>query len=232
MSKNIITANQSEKWKLLYKVAGNASIAMLIIMVIQIIIYVVWPPPETSIEFFNLFQSNWFLGLLSLDLLYIFNNAILVLIYLALYFSLREVNETAMLIGLVLGLVGITAYFASNMSFEILNLSNQYALSTSESYQISLLTAGDALLAIYRGTAFNVYYVLNAVTLLIFSLVMYRSKNFSKTPAIIGLISGVLMSIPSTAGTIGLIFSLASLIPWAFFLVLISRKFFRFSKKE
>jgi len=232
MSKNNITANQSEKWKLLYKVAGIASIAMLIIMVIQIIIYVVWPPPETSIEFFNLFQSNWFLGLLSLDLLYIFNNAILVLIYLALYFSLREVNETAMLIGLVLGLVGITAYFASNMSFEMLNLSNLYPLSTSESYQTSLLAAGGALLAIYRGTAFNVYYVLNAVTLLIFSLVMYRSKNFSKTPAIIGLISGVLMSIPSTAGTIGLIFSLASLIPWALFLVLISRKFFKFSKKE
>jgi hypothetical protein len=93
-----------------------------------------------------------------------------------------------------------------------------------------LLGAGAALLAVYKGTAFNVYYVLNAITLLIFAIVMLRSDIFSKTTAIIGIISGVLMSIPSTAGAIGLVFSLGSLIPWAIFLVLISRKFFKLSQ--
>jgi hypothetical protein len=230
MSKNNSTEPQSENWKSLYKVAGIASISMLVSMVIQIIIYILWPPPETAIDFFHLFQSNWLLGLLSLDLLYILNNAILIMIYLALYFSLREVNGTAMLIGLVLGLVGISAYFASNMSFEMLSLSNQYATISSEYYQTALLGAGAALLAVYKGTAFNVYYVLNAITLLIFAIIMLRSNIFSKATAIIGIISGVLMSIPSTAGVIGLVFSLGSLIPWAIFLVLISRKFFKFSQ--
>jgi hypothetical protein len=209
--------------------AGIASISMLVIMVVQIIIYILWPPPETAIDYFHLFQSNWLLGLLSLDLLYILNNAILIIIYLALYFSLREVNGTIILIGLVLGLVGISAYFASNMSFEMLSLSNQYANISSENNQTSLLGAGAALLAVYKGTAFNVYYVLNAITLLIFAFVMLRSNIFSKATAIIGIISGVLMSIPSTAGAIGLIFSLGSLIPWAIFLVLISKKFFKLS---
>jgi hypothetical protein len=37
----------------------------------------------------------------------------------------------------------------------------------------------------------------------------------------IGLISGILMSIPSTAGMIGLVFSILSLIPWMFFLALL-----------
>ncbi|PKO05029.1 MAG: hypothetical protein CVU41_14050 [Chloroflexi bacterium HGW-Chloroflexi-3] len=225
MSNNTSTEPHSENWKSLYKVAGIASIFMLVIMVIQIIIYILWPPPETAIDFFYLFQSNWLLGLLSLDLLYILNNTILIVIYLALYFSLRKINKAVMLIGLVLGLVGIAAYFASNMSFEMLSLSNQYATASSESYQTALLGAGAALLAVYKGTAFNVYYILNAITLLIFAIVMLRSDIFNKTTAIIGIISGVLMSIPSTAGAIGLVFSLGSLIPWAIFLVLISRKF-------
>jgi len=121
MSNNNSIANHSENWKSLYKVAGIASITMLVIMVVQIIIYILWPPPETAIDFFYLFQSNWLLGLLSLDLLYILNNTILIVIYLALYFSLRKINEAVMLIGLVLGLVGISAYFASNMSFEMLS---------------------------------------------------------------------------------------------------------------
>ena len=229
MSNNNSIANHSENWKSLYKVAGIASITMLVIMVVQIIIYILWPPPETAIDIFYLFQSNWLLGLLSLDLLYILNNTILIVIYLALYFSLRKINEAVMLIGLVMGLVGITVYFASNMSFEMLALSNQFATISSEYYRTALLGAGAALLAVYKGTAFNVYYVLNAITLLIFSFVMLRSDIFSKATAIIGIISGVLMSIPSTAGAIGLVFSLGSLIPWAIFLVLISRKFFKLS---
>ena len=230
MSNNNSTEPQSENWKSLYKVAGIASISMLVIMVIQIIIYILWPPPETAIDYFHLFQSNWLLGLLSLDLLYILNNTILILIYLALYFSLRKFNGVAMLIGLVLGLTGVSAYFASNMSFEMLSLSNQYTTISSEYYQTALLGAGAALLAVYKGTAFNVYYVLNAITLLIFAIIMLRSESFGKTTAILGIISGVLMSIPSTAGAIGLVFSLGSLIPWAIFLVLISRKFFKFSQ--
>ena len=71
------------------------------------------------------------------------------------------------------------------------------------------------MLAIYKGTAFNSYYILNAVSLLVFASVMLRSKSFPRLVAVIGFVSGVLMVIPSTAGAIGLIFSLASLVPWA-----------------
>ena len=37
-----------------------------------------------------------------------------------------------MLIALVLGLIGIAAYYASNTSFEMLSLSNQYAVAITE----------------------------------------------------------------------------------------------------
>ena len=224
---NKINNNELNKWKSIFRLGGVACWGMLAIMIIQILIFIIWPPPDSVLDFFNLFSQNWLLGLLSLDFLYLLNNTILILIYLALYFSLNKVNESAMLIAMVVGFVGITLYYASNVSFEMLTLSKEYFNATAELQRNTLIGAGSGLMAIYRGTAFNVYYVLNAITLLILAIVMLKSQIFSKTTAIIGISSGVLMAIPSSAGTIGMIFSLASLVPWAIFIILISRKFFQ-----
>lgn len=219
------TESTDIRWKGLYKTGGVAAIAMLIIMVIQIMIFILWPPPTTVDGFFQLFQKNWLLGLVSVDLLYILNNTLLILIYLALYMALRRTNESAMLIALIFGLVGITTYFASNTCFEMLSLSNQYAAAANDTQRAIFLSAGEGMLNTYRGTAFDVYYVLNGITLLIIAIVMLKSTFFTRTTAIIGILAGILMAIPSTAGLPGLIFSLASLIPWAIFLILIIPKF-------
>lgn len=225
-------ANKESHWLGIFKAGGVAAIAMLAIMVVQIVIFILFPPPNSVEGFFTLFQQNRLLGLFSLDLLYILNNTLLILIYLALYFSLRRSGESAALLALVLGLAGIIAYYASNTAFEMMAISRQYASASTEAQRISLMGAAQALFAIYRGTAFNVYYVLNAASLLIFSAVMLRSSQFSRATAIIGLISGVLMIIPSTAGTIGLIFSLASLVPWAVFCFLVMRKFLKMGQNQ
>ena len=87
------------------------------------------------------------------------------------------------------------------------------------------------MLAIYGGTAFDVYYVFNAVTLLIFSVLILRNPLFTRTIAAMGLASGILMIIPSTAGSIGLMLSLVSLLPWIVFLILITPRLFRLSAK-
>lgn len=222
------TSNRSNFTKLpgLYRLGGIAALVMLGIMIIQIIVFIIWPPPDTVGGFFALFESNKLLGLLSMDLLYLVNNAILVLIYLALFAALQPAGRTAMTISLVLGLVGICAYFSSNTAFEMLSLSNQYAAATTESQKLISLAAAEGMLATYRGTAFLVYYVLNAIALLILAVVMLKSKFFSKGTAIIGIIAGILMAVPSTAGTAGMVFALASLVPWGIFLVLIARAFF------
>jgi hypothetical protein len=210
----------------MYRAGGVAALVMLGIMAIQIIVYVIWPPPTTVEGFFTLFASSKVLGLLSMDLLYLVNNTVLILIYLALFTALKPAGKTAMTISLLFGLVGICAYFASNTAFKMLSLSGQYAAATSENQKIVFMAAAESMLAVYRGTAFLVYYVLNAIALLILAAVMLRSHFFSRGTAIVGLIAGILMSVPSTAGTVGLIFALASLVPWGVFLVLIARAFF------
>ena len=226
---NQITDAKTEDsaWKSLYRVGGAAALITLVLIPIQIIIFITWPPPSTVDGYFTLFQDNWLLGLLSLDLLYMLTNVLMILIFLALYAALRRVSQSYMAIGLTLGLVGIAAYFASNTAFEMLSLSGQYAAATTDAQRAMFLGAGQVMLEIYKGTAFDVYYVLTAVALLIFSAVMLRSNIFSKVTAYVGILMGVLMLVPSTAGTIGLYLALISLVPTAIWLILIARRLFR-----
>jgi len=211
-------------WNPLYRTASMAALAVVLLIPVQLFIFIAWPPPETAEGFFDLFGKNAFLGLLSLDLIYLLNNAILILFYLGLYLSLRKTNPSAMLIALILGLVGIAVYYSSSIAFEMLSLGNQYQVAETPEIRQQLLASGQTLLAVYKGTAFDVYYVLNGATLLILSLVMLKGKVFSKSTAIWGLASGILMVVPSTAGTPGLILSIASLVPWIVFSILASRK--------
>lgn len=223
-------ANTDTPWRSLYKIGGMAALIMVALIPVQIIIFMVYPPPTTAAGFFLLFEKNWLIGLLSLDLLYIVNNILLSLIYLALYISLKRTNESFMAIALVLGLMGIAAYFPSNTAFEMLNLSSQYAAAKTDVERTIIQAAGQAMLVIYRGTTFNVYYVLNAIALLMIAAVMLRSDVFSKPTAFWGIAAGVLMVIPSTAGAIGIAFAIASLLPWSVFCVLITKRLFQLAR--
>lgn len=223
---------KNDNLKQLCKIGGIMAIVIVLIIPIQMSIFIAWPPPDNALNFFNLFQSNWLLGLLSLDLLYILSNALLIFVYLGLYAALRHVNQAYMTIALILGFVGIAAYYASSVAFEMLSISNQYAIAETTELKLQCLTSGQTMLLTYKGTAFDVYYVLNAITLLIISRVMFQDNTFSKSTAIWGLISGILMLIPTTAGTIGLTFGIASLIPWTVFSILIAKRLFKLSNKN
>ena len=154
-----------------------AAIAVVAIIPVQIAIFALRPPPADVRGFFELFEQNPLLGLLSLDLLYLLNNALMISVYLGLAACLYKANQSAIITALAVGLVGLATYYASN-----------------------------------------------AITLFIFSWVMLKDqeRTFTRTTAIWGLASAALMIIPSTAGTIGLIFSLLSLVPWVVFSILIA----------
>lgn len=208
------------------------AIIIVVLIPIQIAIFIAWPPPANVLDFFELFNKNWFLGLLSLDLLYILNNILLIFVYLGLYAALRKVNQAYMLAGLVLGLVGIASYYSSTVAFEMLSLSKQFATTVNVETKSQLVAAGMVMLEAYKGTAFDVYYVLNAITLIIISRVMFQDNTFSKSTAIWGLTSGILMILPTTAGIVGLALGIASLVPWTIFSILIAIRFFKIYKSS
>jgi hypothetical protein len=214
-------------WKSLYRVGGTAALIMAVFIPIQIIIFVAWPPPSTVIGWFTLFQNNRLLGLLDMDLLLIVDQVLVALILLALYIALRRADQSFMAIALTAGLVGIAAYFASTAAFEMLSFSDQYAAATTEAERSVFLAAGQAMLAIWQGTAFDVGYILEGVALLIIAVVMLRSTFFSKKIAYVGILLGVMSLVAPAAGTIGLLFSLGSLAPLEIWGILIARRLFQ-----
>ena len=227
------TETEDSAWKWLYKVGGVAALIMAALIPIQSFIVIAYPPPSTVIDYFTLFQNNKLLGLLDLDLLLIVNNVLLVLIYLALYSALRRANESFMAIALTFGLVGAVLHFASReATFTMLSLSDQYAAATTDAQRAMFLAAGQAMLTIYNGTAFDMSYVLSGVVLLIISVVMLRGNIFSKGTAYVGILMGVLMLVPPTVGTIGLLLSLISLVPTLIWLILIARRLFQLGRQE
>src|SRR5215207_3254879 len=91
-------------WKPLYRVGGAAALITAVLIPIHVIVFIVWPPPleGTVIDWFTLFQDNWLLGLLSMDLLLMADYVLLVPIVLALYVVLRRASEYLMAIGTAL----------------------------------------------------------------------------------------------------------------------------------
>jgi len=220
------------RWKSLYKTGGAAALTVLVFIPIQMIVFFVWPPPSTVIGWFTLFQGNALVGLLDMDLLLIVDYTLMGMVFLALWAALRRASQSFMTIALTLELMGVTTYFASTAAFEMLSLSNHYAAATTDAERSTFLAAGQAMLATWQGTAFNVSYILGAVALLIVSVVMLHSHVFSKATAYVGILAGVLMFVPPTAGTIGILFSLISLVPTMIWLILIARRLFQLGRLE
>jgi hypothetical protein len=212
----------------LYRVAHFLALAMLLLIPSQIVIFVIAPPPDTVRGFFELYQQNPFLGLLSLDFLYLFNNIIIAIIYLALFTLLYQQTPVTVLLALIFGLIGIACYYPSNPAFEMLTLSNQFVQALPEQQTI-YLAAGEAVMAGYTGTSFDVYYVLSTVCLLLFACAIIKSTKFKKSVGLWGLASGFFMIVPSSAGTLGMVFSMLSLIPWVVFVALLMLKFRKFA---
>lgn len=212
------------KFKPLFKVAWVLTLTMIILIPIDLLRFFIAPPPSTVLGLFNLLNDNPILGILSLDFLYIINNLILAVIFLTLFILLYSEKPNTSIFAITFGLLGIALYFPSNPAFEMLTLSKKYFASTHELRNI-YLGAGEALMSGFTGTAFNVYYILGGLACVLFSYAILKSPNFKKSIGVWGMIASVLMIIPSSAGLIGMIFAIASLIPWTIFIILLLSKF-------
>ena len=219
--------NEGSDKKTVYRIGAIATLLMLAMVPIQVILYLLWPHPTTIPEWFDLFQRNWFIGLVSFDLLYLISMVLMIFLFLAMFFALYEEKKALSIFALTLGLLSLTIYYSSNTSIEMLSVSRQYALAISEQEKTILLASGQTFYSIWKGTAYTVYYVLNAISLILFFLAMISNKLFRKRIAYIGLSAGILMLVPATAGIIGMTMALLSLIPWMIFCIFVVQDFNR-----
>ncbi len=186
--------NNRTQWNSIYRIGGMAAIGAVVVGVSEIAITFLPGgnvPRETVLEWFRLFQENWFMGLRNLGLLNIMLDTLAILIFFALYAAHRQSEDQPYAaLAAIIALLGIGVFYATNRAFAMLDLSRQYAAATTESQRAVIEAAGQAMLSVGKshtpGTFLGFFLVETAGVLM--SIVMLRSTVFSQATAYAGLL--------------------------------------------
>lgn len=217
---------QISRWDTLYRIGAVCAVISILVFIVQIIVFLRWPPPNDVLGLFRLLREHEFIGLLSLDLLIVVDELFAIPIFLALYVALREVDASLMLIATALVMLSVVGFVVSRPPFEMLRLSQQYGTATTDAQRASLQAAGEAMLAVYSGTSAQTAYVIGSLAMVMVGVAMLRSAAFGRVAGSIGIVSGVVglgLYIPK----VGLALSVASVFGMMAWNVLIARGLFR-----
>jgi hypothetical protein len=215
-------------WASLYKLAGASALFQVAIVVIQLIVFMIAPPPleGTALEWFNLFQENPIVGLIDFEFLMVLYVILCIPIALALFIVLRPINPSWTTIYLVLSILGVMFFIAARPAFEMLYLSRAYAAAQTDVQRSMLLAAGEAQVAAFHGTAFYINYILGSLTGLIISLVMLQTNMFSRATAYVRIASSICdfgLFLP----VFGMFISILSVLFLAIWNIMIARRLFQ-----
>jgi hypothetical protein len=179
------------RWAALCRIAAAAALVSALFIPIQIVVFLVWPPPldGTAVDWFTLLRDHRLAGLVDLDLLLVADNVLLIPILLALYVVLRRVRESIMALAAALGFVGIAMYLASTPAIQMVSLADQYAAASTGDQRTAAAAAGDAMLAMWQGTAFHSAYLLGSLAGILIGVVMLRSGVFTNTTAWLAILA-------------------------------------------
>ena len=221
-------------WRDLYKIAGIAAIVSEMVIILGFVTYFIWPyaPGTESTEniFINL-QNNTLGALISLDLFLLIGNLFSILLFLGLYFSLKQVSESYALIALAVGLIAVVFLIPARPLIELYALSKAYMAATTEAARGQYLAAGEALLVSFDGIGWFLNTLLGGLSLLISSILMLRSSIFSKATAYVGIVSNVAVCsffIP----VVGIFLLFLSVPGYAIWYFLLARKFFQLGRGD
>jgi hypothetical protein len=208
MSQQILSqvSNQEKtnsSWRSLNKLAAMAALLAVLVALADITLTFFpagaeQPGSRTAIDWFELFQANWFFGLRNLGLLpNILTLCLLIPVFMALYEVHHQVNKAYGALALILFLVGAAIYLSNNAAFSMLTLSAKYAAATTEAQRNLFAAAGEAILA--RGEDFTpgafTGFLFMEIANFIISFVMLRGGMFNKATAYVGILAGLFLTI-------------------------------------
>ncbi|HSB02398.1 MAG TPA: hypothetical protein VLE49_17230 [Anaerolineales bacterium] len=193
--KSEITTNsraESADCRSLYRFGGVAALLIVLTALLEIIITFLpggYTTAETVIDWFTLFQNNWFLGLRNLGLLNIIVTGLGVPALFALYIAHRRVDHNFAAMAVIISFIGVAVFYATNRAFPMLDLSIRYAAAATETERTVLAAAGQAMLSVGQSHTPGTFlaFFLSEIAGMIMSIAMLRGKVFSQVAAYAGI---------------------------------------------
>jgi hypothetical protein len=191
---NAETTNSN--WKSLYKIGGTAALLGVLVMVMESLLTflpgggVTGPDTVTVLDWFTIFQDNWFMGLRNLGLINMIAASLGIPMVFALYAAHRKTDKVYGTLVLILFLIGTTVYLASNTAFPMLTLSRKYAAATTDAQRALLAAAGEAMLAQAESHTPGTFvgFLYTEISSILISIVMLRGQIFGKPTAYVGVL--------------------------------------------
>jgi hypothetical protein len=194
------TATKTAAWNSIYKLGGVAALSAVLVGLLEIVITFLPggnASQETVLDWFRLFQENWFMGLRNLGLLNILLNILGILTYFAIYAAHREdPNQPYAAPATIISVLGIGIFLATNRAFPMLALSKQYASAASDAQRAVLEAAGQSMLSVGQSHTQGTFlgFFLSEIAGVAISIVMLRGKVFSNVTALAGILGfGILL---------------------------------------
>ena len=179
-------------WRDLYVIGGVSALLQLATLVVMgIAIAVLGAEPASAEEYFLVYQDNPVAGVLRGD----FFLLILIGLYLgtipAFYVALRQLSPVYSMLASLFSLIVVMLCFASESTFSLLYLGKLYTSATTQAQRAVYLAAGEAAIAsdMWHSSGAYVTGILLQGAGVMFSVIMLRSKEFSKLTAYAGLIA-------------------------------------------
>jgi len=143
--------NTDSNWKSLYRIGGVAALIAAILfrrnIGAEVSLFTGTDAiPQIAMDWFNLLQSNFFIGMSFLAVFDLFNHLLEGVIFLSLGVAFWQANKARMVLALASGLVGIAVSFSTNISLTMYSLSQQYTAAQTEAQRLALLAVGQAVL--------------------------------------------------------------------------------------
>jgi hypothetical protein len=188
------TDNHASTLKTLYIIGGIAALLALAANLLDIIIgfgdtQVFTYGTRTAIDWFTLFNQNWFKGLYPLGILNIVYNICMVPVYFAIFATHRRKYWVFAGLVMVFFFIGMAVYLANNAAIPMYVLSTRYAAAGTDAQRAIFSAAGEAILA--RGEDFTpgVFpgMMLTSFSVIALSVLMLKGRIFGKIHSWIGI---------------------------------------------
>lgn len=199
---SITTSNRpstGSDWNRFHRISAGAALLAVLVALTDITLTFLpagaeQPGTMTAVDWFHLFQNNWFFGLRNLGLLpNILTLLLMVPLFLSLYMIHQRTQQPLAAVAVIFSVLGAAVYLSNNAAFPMLTLSMKYTAALTESQRTLLIGAGEAVLA--RGEDFTPGsfpgFFLNEMATIMMAWVMLQGKIFSKATGYAGLLGGI-----------------------------------------